>query len=219
MYILIFETIHEFISIAIFHENLLIDKLIYNKSLSHAESIIIVIETILSRNNLKYKDISYFATAIGPSSFIKIRIALSIALAIEFITNKKVTGINLFDLYKYISRKKFNIESETVILNAYQDNFYLSYLNYGKDQTYEFINIKEIDRHINNSIVICDSKSFLKLNTDGVKNLLDIQKYIENFSVSIGLYILESNIYLNSTPELKPFYLLNPSFVKKNIAR
>ena len=216
MYILAFETINDFVSVAIFKNFILLDDSIYCRNFSHAESILVVLEAMLLKNKLLYSDINYFITATGPSSFIKIRIGLTIAMAIEFITDKKNFGINLFELYNFVYQKDTGFTSDIIILNAYQDNLYIRNCN---EQNFDdkFLSLNEIKGILSEKKrIICDNKSFLKLKE--YNNITNVENLIKNFSISIGEYFIEllrGNINLNEKLKLEPFYLFNPSFVKK----
>lgn len=221
MYLLVFETIHTFTSIALFKDNLLVDKIIHDKECSQAESIIILLENIIYRNNISYDDINYFGTLIGPGSFIRIRIGLSVALGLEFSLRKKVIGVKLFDVYKYQYYQKYNINPDLIILNAHQNNFYVRKIVLNKN--YEDIVVKneDLESLIKDKFCACSLQTYKLLFTNNNLRVMNIESSVDNLAVSTGLYIIDSIkrgvIDLKNLEELEPYYLVNPTFAKRYV--
>ena len=225
MYILIFETIHDFASVALFCNNILLDSMSGTKPISQAESIIVITELILLRNNLVYVNINYFVTLSGPGSFIRIRVALSVAFGIEVSLNRVVIGVNLFDLYNFLFYAKYNRAPDMVVLYAYQDNFYVrKYDLLGKfeDHFLKSAEIREIV--LKKARIACDSITYHKLYYSenhflNKEILFDVQADIKNFSVACGLFVVhkikDHRIDLDNPENLRPFYLFNPIFNTK----
>jgi tRNA threonylcarbamoyl adenosine modification protein YeaZ len=219
VFILSFETISEYISVSLLEDGILIDSLVCFKNFAHAETILTSIELILVRNSIDYSDIDLFSLIVGPSSFIKIRVGLSVAYGLEFSSGKKVIGINLFEIYENIVNINYNIERFIIVLNAYQDNFYIRVVD-GENSEDSFVNLDYIKNSpFKGASFFCDSKSYNILKDISVNDVFDISKYIDNLSAQSGIFvrkkIVDGLINLDDIMKPEPFYLFNPVFKKK----
>ena len=221
MFILSFETIARYVSLSISKDGALLDSLICLKNFAHAEKILTSIELILSRNKISYIDIDLFCVIIGPSSFIKIRVGIAVAYGLEFSTGKKVISVNLFEIYENIINRNYNLYNSVIILNAYSDNFYVRYIN-NDLAVCDFVNIDQIESLLaRNENILCDSEVINKIkHIESNSKIFDISKEIDNLSAEAGLLVKkkidEGLIDLENVESVKPFYLFNPVFRKKN---
>lgn len=123
MKILCIDTSSNLCSVAILENNNLINKLELNNGLTHSETLMPLIEKILSTSNLSLKDIDLLVSDIGPGSFTGIRIGVSTIKAFADSLNIPCIGINSLEILAY------NIKNNGIIcstIDCKNDNCYFS---------------------------------------------------------------------------------------------
>ena len=220
-YILAFDVTNENLSISLAYQNKndqeLIDTFIHPRKLSPAETILNSLEFFLMKNNLSFEQIDSFLVVNGPASFIRIRIALTIAKGLSFVFSKaKFYTIHIFEIYNHLIKQKnfiTNNDNQLIILYGYGDIFYTEYLNEQKAMKFQEI-LKLIESHSIENI-FCDGKStktFSNLAFQKQINIFDLETNTECLSkLAIHTFLKDSK---SKKENLEPFYLITPSFRK-----
>lgn len=123
MKILCIDTSSNLCSVAILEDNNLIDKLELNNGLTHSETLMPLINDILTTNNLSLKDIDLLVSDIGPGSFTGIRIGVSTVKAFADSLNIPCVGISSLEVLAY------NIKDNGIIcstIDCKNDNCYFA---------------------------------------------------------------------------------------------
>lgn len=117
----------------------------------HSAFLISTLQDLLSKNNLKSKDIDIIATNIGPGSFTGIRACTTVARVMAQQLNKKVVGVSSLEILAKTAGK-----NPLVALDARKNSAYLYYDNEIKGA----VPLEEIQKLIINGTytVITDNK-------------------------------------------------------------
>lgn len=94
MKILAVETSSVVASCAVLEDERLIAEEIVNTRLTHSETLMPMIDSVLKKAEVDISDIDTFAVAIGPGSFTGLRIGISAVKALAHAGNKKVVGVS-----------------------------------------------------------------------------------------------------------------------------
>ena len=223
-YILAFDVTNENLSISLANQNKnkdeskdkIIDTFIHPRKFSPTETIMNSLEFFFVKNNLKFEQIDSFLVVNGPASFIRIRIAMTIAKALSFVLSKaKFYTINIFEIYNFlIKEKNFINKNQLIVLYGYGNIFYIEYLNSQQAiKSEEILKLIE-DNQIEN--IFCDEKSAKILSNLISKN----STLLHNFETNMECFSkLAINVFLKNSKErakesLEPFYLMTPTFRK-----
>ncbi|PID59523.1 MAG: tRNA (adenosine(37)-N6)-threonylcarbamoyltransferase complex dimerization subunit type 1 TsaB [Ignavibacteriae bacterium] len=125
--ILTIETSGELCSIAlVYNENKFDERNILMKHI-HSEKLIPMIESILTSNNIKAKDLNLIAVSNGPGSFTGLRIGMTVAKGIAFAANLPIIPIPTFEALA-LEISSFLPDSQTfcIINNANSEECYFS---------------------------------------------------------------------------------------------
>lgn len=96
-----------------------------NAKMHHNETMIPIIDELLSENNLKINNIDEFGVVLGPGSFTGIRVGIATIKAFRDAVNVKARGINNLD-YLFSLAKRKNKEIETVAIAGSRDSFFVA---------------------------------------------------------------------------------------------
>ena len=147
MNILSIETCSNKLSVAV-SKNKNIKSFIFNDTdQSQAESLILLIEEILEKNSLNYKDIDYLALTKGPGSFTGVRVGLAYANALKLSTNIKIITISTLEI---IACKMFsqanNFDYYVPVFRSTRNEIYVQIFDKNKNSITDIkiINSKEI---------------------------------------------------------------------------
>ncbi|QEK39591.1 tRNA (adenosine(37)-N6)-threonylcarbamoyltransferase complex dimerization subunit type 1 TsaB [Candidatus Sneabacter namystus] len=181
MYILSFDTTGSFCSVALYKNKTVLASEYNIVSGSQSESLIPMIQRILSKVGLSIKDLHYVAVTNGPGSFTGIRVGLSAAQAFCVSYNVIPCVINTFELYNYriASQVGDGVHCGIVVLLAYSKRFYVQVFDYLK----------------------CTKSSYMLLDIDEVQTLLLKQRGITavsgtGLSYFQQLFLLEKYVFL-----------------------
>ena len=163
------------------------DNEVFSKSLSskmhHNETMLPVIDELLTQNNIDISEIDEFGVVIGPGSFTGIRVGISTIKAFRDAVGVKAKGVNNLD-YLFALAKNKNSEIETVAINGSRDSYFVAKLIHGiiyiyprnltLDELLEVAGNKQIgmfnqDENLNCLVVEHDAEIFLKC----VENSID----------------------------------------------
>ena len=93
-------------SVGICEDNLIIDELFLDKGLTHSETILPMIDEILTRNGLSLDDIDALSVNNGPGSFTGIRIGVAVVKGLAFDKNIPCYEVSTLDSIAYNCRDK-----------------------------------------------------------------------------------------------------------------
>ena len=101
---------------------------VYEKTMDfgQSEELMIQIQSMLKKNNIKFSDIEALFVCVGPGSFTGVRSSLSAARVFNIACpSLKVGGISAFDAYINILREEELAEINAVIIETRRDDFYV----------------------------------------------------------------------------------------------
>ena len=98
MKILTIDTSSEVCSVALLEDDKLIDKNELDNGKTHSETLMVLIDELLKRNNVDIKDINLFGCDVGPGSFTGIRIGVSTIKAMAEVLNVKIASVTSLEV-------------------------------------------------------------------------------------------------------------------------
>ena len=93
MKILAVDTSSAICSVALLENDIIVDEINLDNGRTHSENLMPLVDEIISRNNIKIKDIEFIACCVGPGSFTGIRIGVSSIKAIAEVLNVKLASV------------------------------------------------------------------------------------------------------------------------------
>jgi tRNA A37 threonylcarbamoyladenosine modification protein TsaB len=151
-----------------------IDRFISDTDNSHAELLLVLIESFLRKNNILYRSVDCFSIVNGPGSFVGLKVSVAFAKAVKCILPS--TKIMLNSIFQILS---FSREYDFVVLEANSDNLYISdseqnYFYRGKKEFFD--SFKRKKRIITNSHNVMDflkssNRVFCRVEASGVAAL------------------------------------------------
>ena len=125
MKILAFDTANNSLSVAVSEGEKVLAYAEELRPSVQAETLVLMIEAVLTEAGLTYNDIDYLAVTSGPGSFTGIRIGLSVAKGILLATEIKGIAITNFEFAHFRARAQIkNYEKIYIFLNAYRGQVY-----------------------------------------------------------------------------------------------
>lgn len=98
-----------------------------NSRMHHNETMLPVIDGLLTENKIALEEIEEFGIIIGPGSFTGIRVGIATIKAFRDALDKKAKGINNLD-YLYALSKNINPNIETVAILGSKDSYFVAKL-------------------------------------------------------------------------------------------
>jgi tRNA threonylcarbamoyladenosine biosynthesis protein TsaB len=115
-YCLHIETATEDCSVALSVDGSLLRELISEEKLSHAASLIPLIDQLFEKENLRVDDLSAVAVSMGPGSYTGLRIGLSAAKGIAYAANIPLIGVSTLKSAAAGAKKAFDIVANDIIM-------------------------------------------------------------------------------------------------------
>lgn len=191
MKILCVDTSSKLCSVAILEDTNLLKKIELDNGLTHSESLMPLIHTILEECNLSLTDFDLFVSDIGPGSFTGIRIGLASIKAFSDSLNIPHVGISSLEVLAY------NIHEDGLIcstIDCKNDNCYFALYEL-KNKNYEILE-PPMAESVSNILDLLNTKYKNKSITfvgDGIKNKSSsIYLNVENLGIA-GLKKFISN--------------------------
>ena len=196
MYILAFELASFLCSIALCKDNEVLEFIEYDNIQGQSSSLIPEINTILTKNNLSFHELSIIATTNGPGSFTGIRIALSTIKGMQIASNVLSASIPSAELavYKYLQTNPNNQKKILVVLESKRLELYTRLFdNLGTPiAQYQTLSPEEIyEIYKNKSIVLLGNGT----------------KYLEQYNVCTTLQIIDAKDIVKFARNIKNFNL------------
>lgn len=189
--------------ISLLNEN---EKIIYKleEGKSHSEYLLLEIENLLERNNLKIQDIDSVCVNVGPGSFTGIRIGISFVKAFMLALKINVVTVSNFEIVSYNILDKPK-EYFVILPSNSSDVYYCKFKENSRE--YGFIKIEALKDILTSNSVYCVDADFNKLNLD---NLIKVKIVEDSF---LNLSIEKVNL-----KEYKEINEINPLYIKKSQA-
>lgn len=102
-------------SVALIEDDKLLGRFFINTSLTHSQTIVPMIDSLLKTTNVSVEDIDVFAVSSGPGSFTGVRIGVSAIKGIAMAQNKKCASISTLEAMAY------NYLQENIIVASVMD--------------------------------------------------------------------------------------------------
>ncbi|TJZ50816.1 tRNA (adenosine(37)-N6)-threonylcarbamoyltransferase complex dimerization subunit type 1 TsaB [Sphingobacterium olei] len=113
-YIIQIDTATEVCSVSISIEGVTLDQIQSSEPNMHASLLTSYVEQILSRNNLRFSDVSAVAVSMGPGSYTGLRIGVSTAKGLCYALDIPLIGINTLESMYQGFVRDFNVNSDSL---------------------------------------------------------------------------------------------------------
>lgn len=167
--------------------------------------ILIEIDKILKKYNIKRETIDYIVFNRGPGSFTGTRVASSVIQAIAYTHNIPVIGISSMWLMAYQASRIRQLNQYCCIKHAYGEMIYISHLSSPLDKNNVNVKlIKESELSIkgDENVVIEDS-TLVKMFNLKHSNIINLSEHKKSLDAISQIEALESNDYKEKNFNLK----------------
>ncbi len=219
MIILGLDSCGKYLSVAISRGPDLISNIIDFSELSQAENIVPIIEEILQKSDITYKNIDYLVVTSGPGSFTGVRIGLAFASAVSLAIKVKTISVSTLECISYkLSNQSKNFDFYVPIINASKRELYVQVFdknNIAKSDI-NLISLDDFENYISNlsgKIVIGGSgllhiESFT--NKDDKSEIIFLPRFPYPEARTICKRAYELIIKNNYISSLEPIYVRKP---------
>jgi len=169
----------------------------------HSDVLLVKVDEILKKLNLKVTDLEYMGVVTGPGSFTGIRIGIATIKGFEAVNPCKLVGLTVFDVLKGM------IVDGVALLKCTKTSCY--YAKYRNSNILEkgVINNDELDKIINNERLFIIKGDGLDIEKAEV-----ISEYIDLLQKAMELAI--NNEYFIENNKLEAFYMQKPQAERGN---
>lgn len=232
MKILAIDTSSNICSVALIEDNKIIKEMHNNNQKEHSETLMPMINELITSLNLTLDDINLIACSKGPGSFTGIRIGIATVKAFADAKNIPVVGVNSLEALAYCGITQKGNGEYVSIIDAKNENVYFAIykMKNGKFSTYkslEAMHISDMITYIDNlklpiyfvgdaKIEEIEQLYLAQIAKEKAKSE-DIYKheYLKNLpSLAVGIALAGLNKYnmglVGNTNELSPMYLRKP---------
>ena len=196
MITLAIDTASSHTSIALFEESNVKEELTWKSENNEAEKLMPAIEQMLNKNNLSYEDIDQIYCVKGPGSFTGLRIGVTVANTISYLTNAKLFSISTFE---YLHNKT----KLPVIVYAGSGGVYFSQ---SINSDIELLNLPEMN--------IKETTEVSGDITESQKEQLTNIKFIDNDESFATTMLKIINDEKKAEKIIHPLYIKSPSITK-----
>ena len=167
--------------------------------------ILVEIDKILKKYNIKRETIDYIVFNRGPGSFTGTRVASSVIQAIAYTHNIPVIGISSMWLMAYQASRIRSLDQYCCIKHAYGEMLYISYFSSPLDKNN--INVKLIKKSElsikDDENVIIEDDSLVKMVNLQHPNIINLSEHHKSLDAISQIEALESNDYKEKNFDLK----------------
>ena len=167
--------------------------------------ILIEIDKILKKYNIKRETIDYIVFNRGPGSFTGTRVASSVIQAIAYTHNIPVIGISSMWLMAYQASRIRSLDQYCCIKHAYGEMLYISYFSSPLDKNN--INVKLIKKSElsikDDENIIIEDYSLVKMVDLQHPNIINLSEHHKSLDAISQIEALESNDYKEKNFDLK----------------
>ncbi|MEC8170367.1 MAG: tRNA (adenosine(37)-N6)-threonylcarbamoyltransferase complex dimerization subunit type 1 TsaB [Pseudomonadota bacterium] len=167
--------------------------------------ILVEIDKILKKYDIKRETIDYIVFNRGPGSFTGTRVASSVIQAIAYTHNIPVIGISSMWLMAYQASRIRSLDQYCCIKHAYGEMLYISYFSSPLDKNntnVKLIKGSELSIKDDENVVIEDS-TLVKMFNLKHPNIINLSDHNENLDAISQIEALESNDYKEKNFNLK----------------
>ena len=167
--------------------------------------ILIEIDKILKKYNIKRETIDYIVFNRGPGSFTGTRVASSVIQAIAYTHNIPVIGISSMWLMAYQASRIRSLDQYCCIKHAYGEMLYISYFSSPLDKNNIYVKlIKKSELSIkDDENVIIEDDSLVKMINLQHPNIINLSEHHKSLDAISQIEALESNDYKEKNFDLK----------------
>ncbi len=128
MKILCIDTSSEVCSVALLEDDKLIDINEVDNGKTHSETLMVLVDELLKRNNVDISDINLFGCDVGPGSFTGIRIGVSVIKAMAEVLNAKVASVTSLEVLArnaegHVIASLIDARNNQVYLGIFDENY------------------------------------------------------------------------------------------------
>ena len=167
--------------------------------------ILVEIDKILKKYDIKRETIDYIVFNRGPGSFTGTRVASSVIQAIAYTHNIPVIGISSMWLMAYQASRIRSLDQYCCIKHAYGEMLYISYFSSPLDKNN--INVKLIKKSElsikDDENVIIEDDSLVKMVNLQHPNIINLSEHHKSLDAISQIEALESNDYKEKNFNLK----------------
>ena len=173
---LLLDSSNRLLCVGLAKDNVLVDQIVYEAWQRQSEVMVPEIDNIMKRNNVTRNDIDSIVVGIGPGSYTGIRIALTIAKTIAYVTKAKVYKVSSLSLFKIPHKATIcvtNARSNRSYFAVYKDDEVIM-----EDQILENDEVFKYIKEHPDYVVSGESEhlDIVSEKFDVVKNLLSMKK-------------------------------------------
>lgn len=210
MWTLAFDITTAYCNIALLENKKTVDLFSQKMDFGQSEVLLVEIEKMLNRNNLKPAQLDLAAVCTGPGSFTGVRSGLAAAKSFNLaLDNLTVLGVNAFDVYvRQIQNPQAN-ELNVVLIETKRDDFYVGF--YDKNLkivlSYQTAFANDIKAYIANKPVGLTGNAVERFLSEATPaNAREVQN-LEHLSVEMLALIAVERFEKGLTSLLAPLYL------------
>jgi len=166
----------------------------------HTDELLVCVDNLLSKLDLKVNDLDFIGVCVGPGSFTGIRVAVSICKGLAITNDIKICTASNFEIYSF-----GNIEKAFYILDGFSDNIYVREID-GDNYFDDCIKIDEFIEKYKSK-----SESFkVYIQSEKMQNLLKINQiqsdFAKNNTILCFIDKFKNSQFVNLN-EINPIYL------------
>ena len=167
--------------------------------------ILVEIDKILKKYDIKRETIDYIVFNRGPGSFTGTRVASSVIQAIAYTHNIPVIGISSMWLMAYQASRIRKLDQYCCIKHAYGEMIYISYFSSPLDKNNTNVKlIKESELSIkDDENVVIEDSTFIKMFNLKHPNIINLSEHNKSLDAISQIEALESNDYKEKNFNLK----------------
>ena len=167
--------------------------------------ILVEIDKILRKYDIKRETIDYIVFNRGPGSFTGTRVASSVIQAIAYTHNIPVIGISSMWLMAYQASRIRSLDQYCCIKHAYGEMLYISYFSSPLDKNNIYVKlIKKSELSIkDDENVIIEDDSLVKMVNLQHPNIINLSEHHKSLDAISQIEALESNDYKEKNFNLK----------------
>ena len=180
------------------HQNCVNDK-------KASKVILVEIDKILKKYDIKRETIDYIVFNRGPGSFTGTRVASSVIQAIAYTHNIPVIGISSMWLMAYQASRIRSLDQYCCIKHAYGEMLYISYFSSPLDKNNTNVKlIKESELSIkDDENVVIEDSTLVKMFNLKHPNIINLSEHNKSLDAISQIEALESNDYKEKNFNLK----------------
>lgn len=210
------DTSSEVCGVALLEDNNLIDDNSLNNGRTHSENLMILVEEILKRNNVKLSEIDLISVVVGPGSFTGIRIGVATVKALAEVNDIKLAEVTSLES---LSQNITDSKTKVSLIDARNDQVYCGIFDENnklkEDYIADSINVvvHNISKYDNVTFV---GNGAIKFKNLLIENFKDCKFSEENEQIAKNAGIIGYNKYVQGN--LKDANTILPIYLRKSQA-